>query len=190
MKKFLVSVLCLSIAACFCGCESAKPDSSEAKNEPEITEIIQDDNQEPAESPDDMVQNDNPSDGEPLSSEELEKALSQKFLEVIESSGNMKETAEQINIASQMNLVTEDCTEGFLPGFNADITGFKSGVKLQPMIGSIPFAAYIFETDDTAALLEKLNSAADPRWNICTEARNPVTQVSGNYVFFLMVPAE
>lgn len=171
---------------CFCGCESNKTDSSGAGNESDVTETIQDDNQEQQAEPEiteapDSVQ---------LTSVVLEEILPRSFNKGIENTGNIKEAAENVKIASQMDLVIEDCTEGYLPGFNTDITGFSAGVKLQPMIGSIPFIAYIFETEDTDALLEKLNSSADPRWNICTEARNPITDVNGNYVFFCMTPAD
>lgn len=79
-----------------------------------------------------------------------------------------------------------DVEPGFLDGFDADITGFNTGVKFSPMIGSIPFVGYVLETDDTDALVDELNINANPRWNICTEADETVMAVKGNLVFFMM----
>ena len=82
--------------------------------------------------------------------------------------------------------------EGYLTGFgNAEITGFKEGVMFGPVIGTIPFVGYVFETADEAGaetLLKTLTENADPRWNICTEAEETVSKVSGNKVFFVMCP--
>jgi len=90
----------------------------------------------------------------------------------------------------ESDLIKMDVSEGYLDGFSQDITGFTKGVKFSPMIGAIPFVGYIFETDDPDALLEKLNSCADPAWNICTEADETVSMVKGNLVFFLMCTNE
>lgn len=82
--------------------------------------------------------------------------------------------------------------EGYLTGFgNTEITGFKEGVMFGPVIGTIPFVGYVFETadeDGAEALLKTLTEHADPRWNICTEAEETVSKVSGNKVFFVMCP--
>ncbi len=86
--------------------------------------------------------------------------------------------------------IVMEVEEGWLNGFTSDITGFKKGYIVAPMIGSIPFVAYVFESDDPNALLESLKGAADPRWNICTEADETVYEVSGNLVFFAMVSNE
>lgn len=83
-----------------------------------------------------------------------------------------------------------ECEEGYLNGFDSEISGFSSAVTFSPMIGSIPFVCYIFRTDDTEALLAMLNEHADPRWNICTEAEETVAEAVDNYVFFTMCPGE
>lgn len=78
---------------------------------------------------------------------------------------------------------------GYLPGFSADIEGFKSGVSFGPMISAIPFIGYIFELDEGAdvdAFVAELEANANLRWNVCTEAEEVVTAVEGNTVFFLM----
>ena len=82
--------------------------------------------------------------------------------------------------------------QGLLSGFgNAEITGFEEGVMFAPMIGSIPFVGYVFDLadgTDAAAFVETLESNADLRWNICVEADEMVSGVSGDKVFFVMSP--
>ena len=82
---------------------------------------------------------------------------------------------------------------GWLPGFREDITGFSSGTQFGPMMGSIAFVGYIFYIDDAsqvANFASNLKSLADPRWNICVTADETFVETSGNYVFFLMSPAQ
>lgn len=79
--------------------------------------------------------------------------------------------------------------EGFLNGFSENITGFSNGACVAPYIGSIPYIAYVFESDDPQALASLLRSKADLRWNVCTMADEMKCTVSGNYVFFVMAPA-
>ena len=86
------------------------------------------------------------------------------------------------------NLVTMPVEEGFLNGFDNEITGFNSGTLFSPMIGTIPFVAYVFETDDADTLVETLKSNANLRWNICTEADVMTVEVVDNYVLFAMTP--
>lgn len=80
---------------------------------------------------------------------------------------------------------------GFLMGFGADITGFEEAVGFMPMIGTIPFMGYVFtlaEDADVEAFITTLETNANPRWNICTEAEETVIEAVGNKVFFLMCP--
>ena len=74
-------------------------------------------------------------------------------------------------------------------GFDNEITGFNSGTLFSPMIGTIPFVAYVFETDDADTLVETLKSNANLRWNICTEADVMTVEVVDNYVLFAMTPS-
>ena len=87
------------------------------------------------------------------------------------------------------NLVTMPVEEGFLNGFDNEITGFNNGTLFSPMIGTIPFVAYVFETDDADTLVETLKSNANLRWNICTEADVMTVEVVDNYVLFAMTPS-
>ena len=79
--------------------------------------------------------------------------------------------------------------EGWLMGFNADITGFEKGVMYGPAIGAIPFVGYVFKlesADDAESFCATLLENADPRWNICTEADETVCGSVDNLVFFVM----
>lgn len=82
---------------------------------------------------------------------------------------------------------------GLLPGFgNTEITGFTQAVQFGPVISTIPFVGYLFQTESEAqgtALREALLEAADPRWNICTEADETLATQAGTTVFFLMCPS-
>ncbi|MCQ2507378.1 MAG: hypothetical protein MJ097_01160 [Dorea sp.] len=59
---------------------------------------------------------------------------------------------------------------GYLNGFTEEITGFSEGVMFGPAIGSIPFVAYVFVTDDADSLADTLAHCYDLRWNVCTQA--------------------
>ena len=82
--------------------------------------------------------------------------------------------------------------EGFLMGFdNVEVKGFEEGVMFAPMIGSIPFVGYVFDTADAEsaeALVTVLTENANPRWNICVEAEETVSGTAEDKVFFVMCP--
>lgn len=87
-------------------------------------------------------------------------------------------------------LVRMDVEEGYLNGFTEEIHGFTNGAMFSPMIGSIPFVGYVFESENPNDLLASLNACADPAWNVCTRADETVSFVKGNLVFFLMCSNE
>ena len=82
--------------------------------------------------------------------------------------------------------------EGYLTGFdNVEVKGFEEGVMFAPMIGTIPFVGYVFDTADAEsaeALVEVLTENANPRWNICTEAEETISGTVEDKVFFVMCP--
>jgi len=92
----------------------------------------------------------------------------------------------------QFGPATMPVEEGLLSGFdNYEVKGFEEGVMFAPMIGSIAFVGYVFTLADGAdaeAFAADLEANCNPRWNICVEAEETVTGVSGNKVFFLMCP--
>ena len=81
----------------------------------------------------------------------------------------------------ELSLEMAEVEPGWLNGFSEDVTGFTKGVVVAPIIGSIPYVAYVFEELD-----EKHNM----RWNICTEADEKVSAIKGNLVFYIMCSNE
>lgn len=81
---------------------------------------------------------------------------------------------------------------GLLMGFgNETIQGFSQGVMFAPVISTIPFVGYLFRLEEQTSgqdFVQTLRDAADPRWNICTEADETVVQQERDIVFFLMCP--
>ncbi len=81
--------------------------------------------------------------------------------------------------------------EGYLNGFTKEIRGFSSGAVFGPLIGAIPFVAYVFELPADLSpqiFLKMLQDSADLRWNVCTQADVMASGVSGQTVFFVMSP--
>ena len=95
------------------------------------------------------------------------------------------------NEVIQFMPMTAPVEEGFLNGFNDEIKGFEEAVMFGPMIGTIPFVGYVFKLADGAdvdAFVNTLETNANLRWNICTEAEEMVCEAVGNTVFFVMCP--
>ena len=115
------------------------------------------------------------------------------FQTEIDKGEDILSIAEQMASAdfNSYDCVAQEMPAGYMPGFTEEISGFKRAVCFCPMIGSVPFVGYIFEVDgDAEGFKQKLEKLADPRWNICTEAQETVSCVSGNFVFFAMCPGE
>ena len=81
--------------------------------------------------------------------------------------------------------------EGWLNGFDHEITGFAEGAVFSPMIGAIPFVGYVFKLNDESDVpdfVTKLKESANLRWNVCTQADELVTESAGDTVLFVMSP--
>ncbi|MDO4500197.1 MAG: hypothetical protein Q4B60_02870 [Erysipelotrichaceae bacterium] len=105
------------------------------------------------------------------------------------SETDLNKLAEELikaNSIKDLTLVSMEVEPGWLNGFTDDVTNFTKGVVVSPMIGTIPYVSYVFETEDTAALIAELEEKSDLRWNICTEADEKVSGERGNLVFFIM----
>lgn len=167
MKKFLASILCVIMILGLVGCGKAENSKKE-----ETKEETKEENN--------------------LSEDTLGGKLGLEFLKEIKESKEVQDIIDKLSSEdfSGYNCGSIEVEEGFLDGFDDEIKGFKKGWKFSPMIGTIPFVNYIFETDDAEALKATLLSKANPRWNICTEAAETVCVTSGNYVFFTMCPEE
>lgn len=116
--------------------------------------------------------------------------LAAEFRTQIKETKDIVKTAETLAEMSDMNCIVQEMEPGYFPGFDGEITGFKQAVGFLPMIGSIPFVGYIFEVENPKDFQKTLNSLANPRWNICTQADETVVAVEGKYVFFTMCPGE
>lgn len=119
------------------------------------------------------------------------RKLKAEFMAEIKKSQNLHDVAATLakheSVKSQ-NMEVVDVNEGYLSGFDAEITGFKKGVMFSPVIGTIPFVGYIFETDTPETLVKTLKDHAQLNWNICTVADEMVVETSDNYVLFVMSP--
>lgn len=117
--------------------------------------------------------------------------LSNKFLEIAASEKDMNKIAEEL-VSDQaimpLALDIVEATPGYLNGFSQDIKNFNKGIMMIPMIGGQPFASYILETDDVAALTEELNTSVDLRWNICTAADEIMITNVDNLVYVVLAP--
>lgn len=163
MKKFIVTLLTITMVFALVGC-GGKNNTSESEGA----------------GPQPNVQ---------LSGENtLGNKLGVMFLADVIANKSLKDMGDDLANISGYDCVVVEVQEGYLNGFTEEVKGFSAGVQFAPMIGSIPFVGYIFETDDTDGLMAKLNATADPRWNICTEAAETVCIKQGKYVFFTMCP--
>lgn len=116
--------------------------------------------------------------------------LAVEFKNQLSKTTDLNEIANNMANFTEITCMVENFEPGYFPGFDTEITGFKQAVGFLPMIGSIPFVSYIFEVENPAEFKELLKAAANPRWNICTEAAETVVISEGNYVFFTMCPGE
>lgn len=90
-----------------------------------------------------------------------------------------------------LELVPMPVEEGYLAGFDIEITGFSNAYQFSPMIGSIPFVGYIFEvTDDMDkdVFCSILKDNFNLNWNICTSADEMSMFESDTAILFIMHP--
>ena len=213
MKRFLVTVLSVAIAANLvaCGCGTTNNNNEEVQTEqdadmnqpaaaPEDTPAEMPTPSVDAESTEESVTEEGTTEesGSDISGDTVGTVLAQEFhaLKAENAEITAQEMADAIlaNPMIQFGGTSMEVEEGLLTGFgNAEIKGFTDGVMFAPMIGSIPFVGYVFtleEGADVDAFLQTLKDNADPRWNICTEAEETVVENADNMVFFVMCPAQ
>lgn len=119
------------------------------------------------------------------------QTLKKDFENEIKSEKDIEKVAKKLseNEVLKISTAVEKIPEGsYVSGFTTEITDFKNAVAIKPMIGTIPFVAYIFESENPKDFVQTLRDNADLRWNICTEADEMETSVVGNYIFFVMSP--
>lgn len=171
LKNYTIMLLFV-LGLTFTGCSAKKDD----ENKTNIDNVENDENGIIVSNPED----------------ELGTKLANLFLD------NMGESRDVLKVAEVLgseeicgyDCAVVECEEGYLNGFTDEVKGFGKGASFAPWIGSIPFVGYIFETDNIDELKSKLTDLSDSRWNICTEANDPVMAVYDNYLFFVMTPKE
>lgn len=132
--------------------------------------------------------------GEELTQEEANTIGTKLYAQFVTEVANSQDTDVIAEKLSQ-NAMFEELAMGFMPveegnlnGFEGEVKGFSKGTMFSPMIGTIPFVGYVFETDDADALVATLKEKAMLNWNICTVADEMVVKSNGNLVFFVMAP--
>lgn len=117
--------------------------------------------------------------------------LVQEFKKEITETKDIKKVAKKL-AKSDFDMpdleVSNVSNADYLTGFNEKIQGYKKAYVIAPTISTIPFIAYIFESNKPNELANTLKEQANLRWNICTEADEMQVAVVDNYVFFVMSP--
>lgn len=154
--------------------ENTTETETEAENDAEATEA---------------VENETAAEDAPVDTVALK--LYDVFEASVESATDLEELANTLannEMFNEVSMTTMVIEPGFLNGFTTEIKEFNNGVMVAPIVGTIPFVCYVFETDATEALVGELEANHDLRWNICTEADEMLVKAHGNYVFFVMSP--
>ena len=207
MKRILVMMLTVAMAANLVACGCGTTNNSDAQVEQEA--VVEEDPtmNQPAAAPEDTpAEMPTPSvdaegtveDDMAVSGDTVGAMLAEEFhaLKAEKPEITAQEMADAIitNPIIAFGGATMEVQPGLLTGFdNAEITGFSNGVMFAPMIGSIPFVGYVFTLEDgvdAAAFMQTLTDSANPRWNICVEADETVVENADNMVFFVMCPAQ
>ena len=197
MKKLFAIILSVAMLLSFAACGGNEA-PVETTTTP-VTDAPADDMNQPAapgEGPDMPVVDTPAVDGGEVSDG---TSAAQTLLNVFydELAGNPSATAEELankviaHESIQFMPMVMPMEEGYLTGFNNEISGFEEAYTFAPGIGTIPFVGYIFKLADGAdveAFKTTLEAEANLRWNICTAAEEMVCENVGNTVFFLMCP--
>lgn len=120
----------------------------------------------------------------------LGTTLGDYFVELAEDGMAIEEIAGEMTAHPSIlfNCMSMEVEPGFLPGFDNEITNFTKGMTFAPMISSIAFVGYVFETEDADALIKALEENANLRWNVCVEAEEMIIEEHDGKVFFVMCP--
>ena len=187
MKKTLLAIIFAILVISLVSCGAKKDDGKGTDDAINDTGSITDT---------DVIAPDTDASTETDAGTDSEELLSDSVVNAFFEKAKDGMTAEEI--ANEM--VKDGETEGYVVdvmgddsyfmGFeNAEITGYTEAARFSPMIGTIPFMAYIFILDegaDSAAFMQMLLDNCNPRWNICTEADTVKAEQSGNAILFLM----
>lgn len=201
IRKTLVLMLATSLVLSLTACGGKKTEVKAPVKEEVTTETVEEtteavesteiestesgeESTEAVESTEETEVNDTPTDT-------VASKLYELFETEIATTDDINEVANKIIGAEyfkEVSMTTMEVEPGWLNGFENEIKTFNNGVMFAPMIGTIPFVGYIFETDDTELLMSELEANALLNWNICTTADEMLVKAHDNYVFFVMSP--
>lgn len=201
IRKTLVLMLATSLVLSLTACGGKKTEVEAPVKEEVTTETVEEtteavesteiestesgeESTEAVESTEETEVNDTPTDT-------VASKLYELFETEIATTDDINEVANKLIEAEyfkEVSMTTMEVEPGWLNGFENEIKTFNNGVMLAPMIGTIPFVGYIFETDDTELLMSELEANALLNWNICTTADEMLVKAHDNYVFFVMSP--
>lgn len=200
-RKTVVLILATSLVLSLTACGGKKTEVESPVKEEVTTETVEEtteavesteiestesseENTEVVESTEETEVSDTPTDT-------VASKLYELFETEIATTDDINEVANKLIEAEyfkEVSMTTMEVEPGFLNGFEAEIKTFNNGVMFAPMIGTIPFVGYLFETDDTELLMSELEANASLNWNICTTADEMLVKTHDNYVFFVMSP--
>ena len=191
MKRIIALILAMLMVFALVSCGKKDNTTDNGVNDETVNDTTNNDTTTDSTENDDAA-----TDGGAAAGDTLGTTLLGVFKATADANPDM--TAEEIANAVisdpviQFGPATMPVEEGLLSGFdNYEVKGFEEGVMFAPMIGSIAFVGYVFTLADGAdaeAFAADLEANCNPRWNICVEAEETVTGISGNKVFFLMCP--
>lgn len=201
IRKTLVLILATSLVLSLTACGGKKteveaPVKEEVTTETveettEVAESIEIESTESSEESTEAVESTEETEVKDTPTDTVASKLYELFETEIATTDDINEVANKLIEAEyfkEVSMTTMEVEPGFLNGFEAEITGFNNGVMFAPMIGTIPFVGYIFETDNTELLIDELETNASLNWNICTTADEMLVKAHDNYVFFVMSP--
>lgn len=201
IRKTLVLMLATSLVLSLTACGGKKTEVEAPVKEEVTTETVEEtteavesteiESTESSEESTEAVESTEETEVKDTPTDTVASKLYELFETEIATTDDINEVANKLIEAEyfkEVSMTTMEVETGFLNGFEAEITGFNNGVMFAPMIGTIPFVGYIFETDNTELLIDELETNASLNWNICTTADEMLVKAHDNYVFFVMSP--
>lgn len=201
IRKTLVLMLATSLVLSLTACGGKKTEVEAPVKEEVTTETVEETTEvvesteikstESSEESTEAVESTEETEVKDTPTDTVASKLYELFETEIATTDDINEVANKLIEAEyfkEVSMTTMEVEPGFLNGFEAEIKTFNNGVMFAPMIGTIPFVGYLFETDDTELLMSELEANASLNWNICTTADEMLVKAHDNYVFFVMSP--
>lgn len=201
IRKTLVLMLATSLVLSLTACGGKKTEVEAPVKEEVTTETVEEtteavesteiESTESGEESTEAVENTEETEVNDTPTDTVASKLYELFETEIATTDDINEVANKLIEAEyfkEVSMTTMEVEPGWLNGFENEIKTFNNGVMFAPMIGTIPFVGYIFETDDTELLMSELEANALLNWNICTTADEMLVKAHDNYVFFVMSP--